>query len=248
MKTLKPLASDHRRGQQKPAACRVLVVEDERTIAANLVEYLEGHGHPVDIAYDGPAAIARLSSETYDVIVLDLGLPRADGLHVLNHLRAVLGVATPVLVLTARDLLENKLESFAAGADDYLTKPFALAEVQTRIVALHRRASGAIVASVVRAGALEFDRRTRTVRVAGVDVRLMPRSMRILELLMRDPGRVVKRDELEAVLWPDDVPESDALRSQIHLLRRALVQAGYDGLETVHGVGFRLRCETDAGR
>lgn len=224
-------------------ACRVLIVEDERTIAGNLAEYLEGHGHPVDVAYDGPAAMARLSSETYDVILLDLGLPRADGSQVLRHLRSTLGVATPVLVLTARDQLDSKLASFAAGADDYLTKPFALAEVQTRIAALHRRASGAVVTSVVRAGALELDRRTRTVRVSGVVLRLMPQSMRILELLLRDPGRMVTRAEFEAALWPDDVPESDALRSQIHLLRRALAQAGYTGIETVHGVGYRLRCE-----
>ena len=221
----------------------MLIVEDERTIAGNLAEYLESHGHPVDIAYDGPAAMARLSSETFDVIVLDLGLPRADGLQVLQHLRHTLGVATPVLVLTARDQLANKLESFAAGADDHLTKPFALAEVQTRIVALHRRASGAVVTSVVRAGILELDRRTRMVRVGEAPLRLMPQSMRILELLLRDPGRVITRAELEAALWADDPPETDALRSQIHLLRRALVQAGYDGLETVHGVGYRLKCD-----
>ena len=228
-------------------ACSVLIVEDERTIAGNLVEYLEAHGHPVDVAYDGPAAIARLASQTYDVVVLDLGLPRVDGLEVLRHLRSTLGVATPVLVLTARAQLDSKLASFAAGADDYLTKPFALAEAQTRIAALHRRASGAVVASVVRAGALEFDRRTRTVRVNGVALRLMPQSMRILELLLRDPGRMVSRAELEAALWPDDPPETDALRSQIHLLRRALVGAGYHGLETVHSVGYRLKCDAAEG-
>ena len=224
-------------------ACSVLIVEDERTIAGNLAEYLETHGHPVDVAYDGPAAIARLSSETYDVVVLDLGLPRLDGLQVLRHLRSTLGVATPVLVLTARDQLDSKLASFASGADDYLTKPFALAEAQTRIAALHRRASGAIVSSVVRAGALEFDRRTRTVRMNGIALRLMPQSMRILEMLLRDPGRMVSRAELEAALWPDDPPETDALRSQIHLLRRALVRGGYHGLETVPGVGYRLQCD-----
>ena len=224
-------------------ACSVLIVEDERTIAGNLVEYLETHGHPVDVAYDGPAAIARLSSETYDVVVLDLGLPRLDGLQVLRHLRSTLGVATPVLVLTARDQLDSKLSSFAAGADDYLIKPFALAEAQTRIAALHRRASGAIVSSVARAGALELDRRTRTVRMNGIALRLMPQSMRILEILLRDPGRMVSRAELEAALWPDDPPETDALRSQIHLLRRALVRGGYHGLETVPGVGYRLQCD-----
>ena len=229
--------------KQLQIACRVLIVEDERTIAGNLVEYLETHGYPVDVAYDGPAAIVRLSRETYDVIVLDLGIPRLDGLHVLRHLRSTLGVTTPVLVLTARDELDSKLLSFEAGADDYLIKPFALAEAQTRIAALHRRASGAVVASVVRAGALEFDRRTRTVRVHGIALRVMPQSMRILELLLRDPGRMVPRTELEAMLWPDDPPETDALRSQIHLLRRALVRAGYHGLETVHGVGYRLKCD-----
>jgi DNA-binding response OmpR family regulator len=223
--------------------CRVLVVEDEQTIAANLVEYLEAHGHAVDLAHDGPAAIARVKSATYDVIVLDLGLPRLDGLQVLQQLRRTLGVATPVLVLTARDALSSKLDTFASGADDYLLKPFALAEVQTRILALHRRASGAVVTDVLRAGDLLLDRRTLEVRIGDRPVHVMPRGLRILELLMRDPGRVVARTDLEAALWPDDAPESDALRSQIHLLRRALVQAGFEGLETVHGIGYRLRCE-----
>jgi DNA-binding response OmpR family regulator len=109
------------------------------------------------------------------------------------------------------------------------------------VLALHRRASGTVVTDVLRAGELTLDRRTRDVRVGGRNVKLMPRSMQILELLMRDPGRVVTRAELEAALWPDDPPDNDTLRSQIHLLRRALSQAGYDGLETVHGVGYRLR-------
>jgi DNA-binding response OmpR family regulator len=222
-------------------ACRVLVVEDDRTILANLVEYLEAHGRSVDVAHDGQAAITRVTSDAYDVIVLDLGLPRADGHKVLTHLRRTLGIATPVLVLTARDALSSKLESFDAGADDYLTKPFALAEVERRIAALHRRATGALVLDVLRAGPLRMDRRTGAVFVGTVPVRLMPRSMQLLELLMRDPGRLVTRGEIETALWPDGAPGTELLRSQIHLLRRALSQAGYDGLETVHGVGYRLR-------
>jgi DNA-binding response OmpR family regulator len=223
--------------------CRVLVVEDDATIVANLVEYLEMQGHQVDVAYDGTAAITRVSAQTYDVIVLDLGLPRADGQHVLNHLRNVLGLATPVLVITARDALASKLETLSAGADDYLTKPFSLAEAAMRVAVLHRRASGAVVADVLCAGNLRMDRRTRDVSVGGTPVHLMPRSMQILEVLLRDPGRVVPRHELEALLWPDDEPGADALRSQIHLLRKALTQSGYDGLETVHGVGYRLLCD-----
>lgn len=220
---------------------RVLIVEDDPTIVANLVEYLEHRGLAADCAHDGAAAIARLGSSTYDVIVLDLGLPRANGLQVLQHLRRRLAVATPVLVLTARDALTSKTEAFQLGADDYLVKPFALAEVELRIRALHRRARGAAVEDVRRAGALSYDRRTREARVDGTPLRLTPRGMQILELLLRDPGRVVPRAELEAALWPHDPPASDALRSQIHLLRQALAQAGYDGLETVHGVGWRLR-------
>ena len=221
--------------------CRVLVVEDDPTISRNVVEYLEECGHTVDVAHDGAVAKLRLAIDTFDVVVLDLGLPRADGLSVLQHLRSTLGGPTPVLVLTARDELSSKRDSFAAGADDYLLKPFALAELQMRVQALYRRASGTVVADVLRAGELTLDRRTRDVRVAGRTVKLMPRSMQILEQLMRDPGRVVTRADLEGVLWPDDPPDSDSLRSQIHLLRRALTQAGYDGLETVHGVGYRLR-------
>ncbi|MFZ5539763.1 MAG: response regulator transcription factor [Pseudomonadota bacterium] len=231
-----------------PAAPRVLIVEDDRTIVANLVEYLEARGLAVDSAHDGAAAIARLASDTYDVIVLDLGLPRTDGLQVLQHLRRRLGIATPVLVLTARDALASKAEAFELGADDYVVKPFALAEIELRIRALHRRARGAAVEDVRRCGALALDRRTREVRVGDVPLKLAPRSMQILELLLQDPGRVVTRAELEAALWPHDPPASDALRSQIHLLRQALAQAGYNGLETVHGVGYRLRGEAASQR
>lgn len=119
---------------------RVLVVEDDRTIVGNLVEFLAARGLAVDAAHDGAAALARLASETYDVIVLDLGLPRADGLHVLQQLRRRLALATPVLVLTARDALASKGEAFALGADDDVVKPFALSEVEMRLRALHRRA------------------------------------------------------------------------------------------------------------
>jgi DNA-binding response OmpR family regulator len=223
--------------------CRVLVVEDDATIVANLVEYLEMQKHQVDVAYDGTAAMTRLSAQTYDVVVLDLGLPRADGQRVIQHLRHTLGMATPVLVLTARDALSSKLETLAAGADDYLTKPYSLAEVAMRVSVLHRRASGSVVTDVLRAGALRMDKRTRNVSVHETTVHLMPRSMQILEALLRDPGRVVPRQELESMLWPDDEPGPDALRSQIHLLRKALTQAGYEGLETVHGVGYRLICD-----
>ena len=226
--------------------CRVLIVEDEETIARNCVTFFELKGYSVDVAHDGSAAIARLTTDTFDAVVLDLGLPRVDGKRVLDHLRRQLALATPVLVLTARDELDSKLTCFSLGADDYLAKPFSLAELEARVAALHRRATGAVVADVASAGALKLDRRTRLVSVQGAPVHLAPRPMRILDCLLRDPGRVVTRSELESLLWPDGERDSDVLRSQIHLLRRALAEVGYTGLETVHGVGYRLRIEGSA--
>lgn len=222
---------------------KVLIVEDDMTIAANLHQFLELRGLIVDVAYDGHAAIGRLSAESYDAVLLDLGLPRADGFQVLEALRRRLLLSTPVLLLTARGELDARLQGFELGADDYLAKPFALAEVEARLLALHRRTTGAVVSHELRAGSLRLDRRTREVHVGDNPVRLMPRSMLILERLMRDPGEVVGRREIERLLWPDDDGAPDALRSQIYLLRRALSEAGYEGFETVHGVGYRLRPE-----
>lgn len=235
----------HHRGVSTPPKtnCRILIVEDEATIARNCVTFLELRGYPIDIAHDGAAAITLLTSDTFDVVVLDLGLPRIDGKRVLDHMRRQLGLATPVLILTARDELDSKLACFELGADDYLAKPFSLAELEARVAALHRRASGSVVMNVAAIGTLRLDRRTRSVSVRGQSVHLPPRPMRILECLLLDAGRVVSRSELEALLWPDGERDSDVLRSQIHLLRRALSEAGYDGLETVHGVGYRLRTE-----
>jgi DNA-binding response OmpR family regulator len=232
--TLQPVSTTAKR-------IKILVVEDELTIAGNLVQYLELRGHRADVAYDGPAAMLRLAAEGWDVIVLDIGLPRPDGLQVLHHLRNRLLLATPVLILTARGELDAKMRGFSMGADDYLQKPFALAEVEARVQALHRRSSGNVVPRALDWGELRLDRRTRQVSVAGKNLKLMPRSMQLLERLIQDPGEVVRREELERLLWPEGEPPADALRGQVYLLRRALSEAGYDGLETVHGVGFRLK-------
>lgn len=225
--------------------CRVLIVEDEPTLAANLHEFLSRRGFEVDLAHDGVAALDRLGAQSFDTLVLDLGLPRLGGTQVLDALRRALGVATPVLVLTARDGLGEKLDAFGLGADDYLVKPVALAEVAARLAALHRRARGDVVDDERTAGPLRLDRRRREVWVGEVPVRLMPMSMKLLERLMREPGRIVQRIELEAALWPDDLPDGDPLRSQVHLLRRALAGAGFHGLETVHGVGWRIVAAPD---
>ena len=222
------------------AGSRVLIVEDDLTIGGNLFSYLETRGFVPDAAYDGRTALAMLDSQIFDVVILDIGLPGLDGHAVLHALRAERRQAVPVLVLTARDGLEDKLAGFAHGADDYLTKPFALAEVEARLLALINRARGGVVDVVRTFGPLSFDSRTRVLSVHGKPVHLTRKSSQILEMLLRDPGGVVLRDAMETALWGGEPPSSDALRSQLHLLRRALSEAGYDGIETVHGTGWRL--------
>lgn len=219
---------------------RLLIVEDDSTIAGNLFAFFESRGFSVDAAYDGRTALQRLSTETFEVVILDVGLPSVDGLAVLHRLRNELGLDVPVLLLTARDEIGDKLAGFAHGADDYVTKPFVLVEVEARVRALIARASGRVSAPLKRFGPISLDPRRHELKVDGVAVKLTPKGWNILDVLMRDPGRVVPRAEIERALWGDDPPETDALRSQIHLLRKALADAGFDGIETVHGVGIRL--------
>jgi DNA-binding response OmpR family regulator len=226
------------------AAVRILIAEDDWNIASNLHTFLELKGFEVDVVYSGQAALHRCSVERFDLLLLDLGLPGLDGLSFLQRLRGELRVGTPVLVISARSELADKLAGFEHGADDYLTKPFALAEVEARIRALlNRSGHGAVVDPVRRFGDLEFDSREGQARVAGQVVRLTPKAAQLLELLMRRPGHLVRRQAIEDTLWPGAPPQPDALRSQIHWLRKALAEQGFDGLETVHGVGLRLVAE-----
>lgn len=219
---------------------RVLIVEDDHIISGNLYTFLEARGFLPDVAYTGHAALERVKEQRFDVLILDIGLPGMDGNAVLHTLRNEMRVAVPVLMLTARDSLEDKLAGFSHGADDYLTKPFALLEVEARLLALIHRAKGSTVDSVREFGPVQYDTRSRSVSVSRQPVHLTRKAGLIMEALMRNPGRVVAREELESMLWGNEPPSSDALRSQVHLLRRALAEAGFDGIETVHGTGWRL--------
>jgi len=223
------------------APARILVVEDDWQIASNLHTFLERKGFVVDAAYTGRAALHRCSIDRFELIVLDIGLPGLDGLTFLQRLRSELRSATPVLVISARTELADKLAGFESGADDYLTKPFALAEVGARIRALLNRSAGkSVVDPVLRFGSVELDRESGEVRVAGTRVHLTPKTAQLLELLLRTPGQLLRRQAIETALWPAESPHPDALRSQIHALRKALAEHGFDGIETVHGVGLRL--------
>jgi DNA-binding response OmpR family regulator len=220
---------------------RILIIEDDRAIATNLYDFLTSRGHSVDAAADGVTGLHLAVTQPFDAIVLDIGLPGMDGVKLCDKLRSEAHVETPVLMLTARDTLNDKLRGFEHGADDYLVKPFALKEVEARLAALHKRSSGRVTARVLAAGDLTLDPRTLAIRFAGKDVKLPPKGIRLLEILMGEPGRVFSRTELEHAVWGDAQETSDTLRSHMHLLRRALTEAGtYDPIETVHGLGYRL--------
>ncbi|MFZ9152120.1 MAG: response regulator transcription factor [Burkholderiales bacterium] len=221
---------------------RILIIEDDSTIAANLYDYFEDHGHSVDAAGDGVTGLHLAVSKTFDVIVLDLGLPGMDGLSLARKLREEAHLETPILMLTARDTLDDKLEGFSRGADDYLVKPFSLKEVEARLTAMHRSSSGRFTPRLLECGQLTLDPKTMAVTFSGNDVKLPPKCLRILELLIREPGRVISRDEIERLVWGDTQETSDTLRSHLHTLRRALTAAGgHDPVETLHGIGYRLR-------
>lgn len=219
----------------------VLIIEDDPAIAANLYDFLEARGHSVDAAADGLIGLHLAVTQPFDSILLDLGLPGMDGLTLCRKLREEVHLDTPILMLTARDTLDDKLKGFEHGADDYLVKPFALKEVEARLTALHKRRTGRLTRRTLQVGELMLDPKTLSIRFAGADVKLPPKCIGLLEVLMSEPGRVFSRRDLEAEVWGDAQETSDTLRTHMHLLRRVLSQAGgYDPIETVHGLGYRL--------
>jgi DNA-binding response OmpR family regulator len=219
---------------------RVLIIEDDLDIATNLYEFLESRGNTVDMARDGVSGMHLAVSGEFDAIVLDLGLPGMDGLCLCRKLRREARQDVPVLILTARDVLDDKLTAFDCGADDYLVKPFALREVEARLKALVARRRGRVINSKMVHGAIAFDPTNMAVSVDGRPVHLYRKCLRLLEMMMSAPNRVYSRAELEQELWGDEHPQSDSLRSHMHMLRRALTDSrGLSPIETVHGVGYR---------
>jgi DNA-binding response OmpR family regulator len=218
---------------------RVLFVEDNAALLQNLYDYFEELGFELDSARDGSGGLALASSGEYDAIVLDLNLPRLDGLAVCRSLRQQ-RVTTPILMLTARDAVEQRVEGLRAGADDYLIKPFALAELEARIEALLRRSRPGD-GGVLRWADLTLDVANAHAERAGRALTLTPTELKLLEALLRAAPRLVRRAELERLLWPDQPPDSDALRTHIHGLRQAVDRPFARPLiETVRGIGYRI--------
>lgn len=219
----------------------LLVIEDHSDIAANIAEYFEARGDDVVLATDGESGLQMALETPYDAIVLDLLLPGMDGLSLCRSLRQAGHTRVPVLMLTAKDLLADKIEGFEAGADDYLVKPFSLAELDARLKALVRRASPPETPRVLTVGDLRFDLNTLEADRAGVAIKLNPTTRRILTVLMQNANRVVTRAELERELWGDRAPEGDFLRAHMHALRTAIDKNFPDKLlHTIHGTGYRL--------
>lgn len=219
---------------------RLLVIEDNRDILANLADYLGMKGYVVDCAGDGLTGLHLAATQHYDLIVLDLMLPGIDGLTLCERLRETERNPVPIVMLTARDALNDRLEGFRAGADDYLTKPFALPELAARIAAVLKRARGGADRTLA-VGDLRYDLDTLEVRRAGALLHPGPIGLKLLAVLMRKSPAVVPRRALEDALWGDDPPDSDSLRSHIHALRQQIDKPfAKPLLHTVHGIGYRL--------
>ncbi|MEO1766089.1 response regulator transcription factor [Thiobacter aerophilum] len=225
---------------------RILIIEDNPDLAANLVEYLAERGHAADVAQDGITGLHLATVNDYDAIVLDLMLPGMDGITLCRKLREEAHKTTPVLIVTARDALDDKIVGLESGADDYVVKPFALREVEARLKALARRAQSQGLQAQLQVGDLRFDTDTLRITRGARLIHLPPIPLRLLETLMRHSPRVLSRGELEHAVWGDTPPDSDALRAHMHLLRRAIDAPGEAPLiHTVRGLGYQL-AEVDA--
>jgi DNA-binding response OmpR family regulator len=218
----------------------ILVIEDNADIAANVGDYLSDRGHVVDFAPDGISGLNLAMRENFDVIVLDLTLPGLDGLELCRRLRHEAHKATPVLMLTARDALEQKLAGFESGAQDYMVKPFALQELEARINVLGTR-TRAGNSRQLQVSDLQFHLDTLTISRAGKAITLNPIGLKLLQCLMEASPAVVTRKEMEMRVWGEELPDSDSLRVHIHGLRAAIDKPfGRPLIHTRHGIGYSL--------
>ncbi len=221
---------------------RVLVVEDDPFIADFVQTGLREAGYAVDHAADGETAFALAVNEPYDAAVVDLMLPRLDGLGLIERMRGS-GVATPVLILSARRTVDDRVRGLEAGGDDYLTKPFAFAELVARVQALVRRSTGAAEATRLAAGPLAVDLVARTVTRAGETIELQAREFALLEYLVRHAGRVVSKTAIHQHVWDFDFnPRTNVVEVLVHRLRAKVDEPFEPALiHTVRGAGYVLR-------
>ena len=222
-----------------PGSLKILIVEDQADLAANIWDYFSRRGHVLDHAADGKAGLRMALSGGYDTIILDLGLPRLDGLALCRRLRAS-GHGVPIIMLTARDTLDDKLKGFAEGADDYLVKPFSLRELEARIGVLSRRGT-ADCKTPLEAYGLQFHAQALIATREGRTIVLTRMQARLLDCLMRNAPGVVDKQRLLRVVWGGDAGDSAALHTHIYALR-ALIDKPFSHplIHSAHGVGYRM--------
>ncbi|WP_145248840.1 response regulator transcription factor [Pseudomonas oryzihabitans] len=217
---------------------RVLLIEDDPDLGEGIRTSLREEGYTLDWLKDGESAVHALREEGFDLVVLDLGLPRLDGIQVLRQSRAN-GLTTPVLILTARDDTEDRVAGLDAGADDYLVKPFDIKELKARLRALLRRRNGPSQIQL-EGGGIALDPATRRVTFDGQPVNLTPREYQLLHELLANPGKIFSRDRLMGLLYGwDEGVESNTLEVHIYNLRKKLRA---DLIRTVRGIGYRFEC------
>ncbi len=223
---------------------RVLIVEDQHDIAANIWDYLERRGYTVDHAADGEAGLKEAMRGAFDAIVLDLGLPKLDGLDLCRRLRES-GRGVPVLMLTARDTLDDKLRGFSEGADDYMVKPFALAELEARLQALHRRGRP-LPGSTLVCGDISYHPLSMQAVRAGVSFTLTRTQAQLLEVMLQQAPHVVTHQLLMRAVWGEDGGDIASLHSHIYSLR-AMLDRPFDRpmIHSVHGIGYRIAGPAD---
>ncbi len=222
---------------------RILIVEDSHALRLSMASLLESHGHHIDFAADGVSGLRLALNSPPDVLVLDLGLPGMDGLRVCRELRLRSDRHIPILILTARDSLDDKVKGFEVGADDYLVKPFAGQELLMRCLALAKR-NRVGEAHIIEIGSLRINRKTREVHRNGVTLEFPSTSFNILLHLAESWPRTVTRSEIIQRLWGDDSPQSDPLRSHLYTLRQNLDRPfAKPMLKTIHDVGFKLESD-----
>lgn len=219
----------------------LLLIEDHQDIAEMLFTFLENEGYTLDYASDGEIGMRLATENYYDAIILDLMLPKIDGIEVCRRLRAESGKSTPVLMLTARDTLEDKIVGLEVGADDYLVKPFEVRELEARIRALIRRTRREISTELLQVGTLTFDTSTFVVMRDGQVLNLSPVGYKLLKILMKESPKLVSRRDIERSIWGDLPPDSDALRSHLYNLRKIIDRPfSKTLLHTVQSHGYRM--------
>ena len=226
----------------------ILVVEDDRALADLLRRGLSQEGHSVEVSHDGRDGLERAESRSFDALVLDVMLPRMDGLDIARRLRQD-GSDTPILMLTARDALHDRLRGFDAGADDYLSKPFAFEELQARLRAITRRSAQHADEDRLTVGDLVLDRRAHEVVRSGQRLELTPREFALLEYLMRHPGQVLSRTLILERVWDYGFDSfANVVDATIRRLRK-VVDEGFDVplIHTVRGVGYKIKAPDSHG-